>query len=103
MARVVPSQTSGEPQRSCTVDLAELAQLDPARTLIVPPCSAGKVCGGYDARGTTIVEYLPTGLADRLTAARKRIPHGPCFDGTNFLPAWRRYAGNPYAAIRERL
>jgi hypothetical protein len=64
---------------------------DPARTLVVIPCSAGKE-PGTDERGLGpgIVDYLPDDLGRRLSQARARVSPVAGTDNTR-MAAWRRY------------
>jgi hypothetical protein len=69
-----------------------LTDLDPARCLIVIPCSASKRQGGRPG--------VPTSSSGRLSAARRRVldMRDSQTDESLVLPAWQRYDGNLYRA-----
>lgn len=67
--------------------------------MFVLPCSARKRRGGSRGlRGDTILDLLPSSLADRLTRARQKLRLAAALDESLLLPAWQRYEGAFYRA-----
>ena len=81
----------------------QLRRLDPARTLIVLPCSKGKRSGGGSTNGHTITDALSDTLAMELTAARARVAPRVHLDTSALCPAWLRYTGTFYSAAYDAL
>ena len=83
---------------------SEAVDLIPERTntVIVLPCSARKQEGGTAVtNGPSILEILPSALADRLRAARREVARAARLDESRLLPAIGRYRGTLYAAAEE--
>ena len=72
---------SPEPERSVrlpraslsSAGLADVARLDPTRTLLVIPCSGSKAHGGNRVDGASLCTALPSLEARALSAARERV------------------------------
>jgi hypothetical protein len=75
-----------------------LSDLDPARTLIVLPCSATKEPGGRLAGGASLPEQLSADLASRLLDARRAVGRRSPRDDIRLMPAMDRYRGSYYQA-----
>ena len=70
--------------------------------VLVLPCSASKRRGDRrDLRGGTVLDLLPSGLADRLAQARLRLRLAAAIDDSLLLPAWQRYDGTLYRAAGD--
>ena len=75
-----------------------------AKTLLVIPCSKAKQdCTGIGASGATIIDSLPTELAQGLLEARQRVKERTRIDETTLVPAMQRYAGSLYQAASDAL
>ena len=75
-----------------------------AKTLLVIPCSKAKQDRtGIGVGGATIIDSLPTELAQKLLEARQRVKERIRIDETTLIPATRRYAGRLYQAAGEAL
>jgi hypothetical protein len=72
----------------------------PNSTLIVIPCSGSKRPGGVATTASTVIDLLPTDLADKLVAARARVAAHAGLDESRLLPAWQRYDGQLYRSAR---
>jgi hypothetical protein len=94
--RVTPIQQPRQPARppayTSVGPLDILTDLNPARCLIVIPCSASKRQGGRPG--------VPTFSSGGLSAARRRVldMRDSRTDESLVLPAWQRYDGNLYRA-----
>src|SRR5215207_7686504 len=94
--RVTPIQEPRPPARPSALPsvgpLEILTDLNPARCLIVIPCSASKRQGGRPG--------VPTSSSVGLSAARRRVldMRDSQTDESLVLPAWQRYDGNLYRA-----
>lgn len=77
---------------------------EPAKTLILIPCSGTKRQGGVPGlKGPTILDDITPPLALRLTEARKIQLEKSACDGSRLLPAAERYYGTLYAAAGSPL
>lgn len=75
----------------------ELPKVDFGNSLIVIPCSGRKRRGGEAAGdGTSIVDWLPDGLAEELLEARQANASSIRLDDQRIMPAVERYAGTLY-------
>src|SRR5206468_2620519 len=75
-----------------------------AGLLVVLPCSGRKNGGGTaGAVGPSVLEFLPSGLAERLQHARSRLSGAAQLDEALLLPARHRYSGSLYRASSRAL
>lgn len=80
-----------------------LPGLDLSKTLFVIPCSGRKRPGGGGAdRGESILDCLPSGLADELRMQRERNAPAVELNAARRLPATERYSGYLYEAAGAR-
>ena len=80
-----------------------LALTDLSRTLLVIPCSGEKAPAAVQTVGPNVLHYLPTAMAEELSAARLRVAPAARVDGRTTLPAWERYSGRLYSVASSAL
>jgi hypothetical protein len=67
------------------------------KAVFVLPCSARKRRGGSrELNDDTVIDLLPSSLADRLILARRELSVAAAVDDSLLLPAWQRYDGTFY-------
>jgi len=76
-----------------------LAPVDARSTLVAIPCSGRKRSGGASQEGPSILDQLPSDLADKLRADRRTNATAVNLDEARRLPAWRRYTGHLYEEL----
>ncbi len=82
---------------SSSSQLSDIAQLDPAKTLLVIPCSGSKTCGGNTTDGAAgLCDVLAPAEAGALNAARERVRTRAGVDERQRMPARLRYTGSFY-------
>ena len=76
---------------------APVSASDPAKTLFVIPCSGAKQAfASRVQQGPSILDELPSNLAQRLAHARNAVADRARIDETTMVPAWQRYGGTLY-------
>ena len=76
--------------------------IDFAKTLFVIPCSAGKLCGGVKgSQDNSILDHLPSGLAEELCHARRNNAVSSQLDESRTMAALERYNGLLYEAAAD--
>jgi hypothetical protein len=92
-----PAVGSGRPfRKSATPEL--LSHLEPARTLIVLPCSGTKRLGGHRMDGPRLHQQLPPELGACLASAQRALAQRAPRDESRLMPAVERYRGSFYEA-----
>lgn len=87
------------------VDAVGLCRLALRESLVVIPCSGSKRSGGcsVERTGDSILDLLPSDLADTLRARRACNAPIAQLDESEFLPAVKRYKGRLYQAAGTAL
>jgi hypothetical protein len=80
-----------------TVNPDALADVDPAKSLIILTCSGAKKPGGF--AGPMACSEWPDSLYQARSALHARLP----VDSSRVLPAWQRYIGHFYQAATAAL
>jgi hypothetical protein len=87
--------------------LSDIAQLDPARTLLVIPCSGSKTRGGNTSGSTSesagLCDVVPPAEGRALRAARERVRTRAGVDERQRMPARLRYTGSFYVTAARDL
>jgi hypothetical protein len=83
--------------------LSDIARLDPARTLLVLPCSGSKTRGGGIGDAPGLCDVVPPPQARALSAARERVKARAGVDERQRMPARQRYTGSFYETAARDL
>ncbi len=81
----------------------QIESLDPARTLMVIPCSKSKHPGTLPTSTGSLTDTLPHALAAELTNARTLVASRARLNTSTLCPAWLRYDGTFYRVAHGAL
>ena len=100
-----PDKVASRPVRPSPIMTGRsLGPADPAKTLVIVPCSKAKIRPAIsETGGDSIFRHLPNDLAGELREARRRVHERIPIDETTLIPAWELYDGSLYRAGRQAL